>query len=178
MDPASAILGIVTSITTLINTGQTISGWVQSFRDATGSLRELQILLIEFNRLLANLQHDLDDENVRRRIPPEETNLITGNARETLRKLQVEIEGVRKKDGNDARGLQWLLNQKRCQSLQQQLARHRDSFQGIYNVIHIAQMSVYLQFLSSSSTITYPYSVANSVVENLICGSARTCFSS
>ena len=71
----------------MIKTGQTIYGWVQSFRDATGSLRELQMLLIEFNRLLANLQHDLEDENVRRRIPPEETNLIIGDAKETLRKL-------------------------------------------------------------------------------------------
>jgi len=178
MDPVSAILGIVSSITALINSGKTIYGWVQSFQGATGSLYELQILLIEFNRLLANLQHDLDDENVRRRIPPEETNLIIGDAKETLQKLQVAIEGVRRNDGNDADRIQWLLNEKRCQNLQQRLARHRDSFQGIYNVVQSAQMSVYLQFLSSSPTITYSYSVANSLVENPIGDSANIFFSS
>jgi hypothetical protein len=72
------------------------------------------MLLIEFNRLLANLQHDLEDENVRRRIPPEETNLIIGDAKETLRKLQVAMEGARRNDGNDSRRIQWLLNEKRC----------------------------------------------------------------
>lgn len=158
MDPVSAILGIATSITALITTGQTIYGWVRSFQDATGNLRELRILLIEFNRLLANLQHDLDDENVRRRIPPEETNITIGEAKETLRKLQAAIEGVRRNDGNDARRIQWLLNEKRCQSLQQRLIRHRDAIQGIYNMVQCAQMSVYLQFLCSSSTITYSYS--------------------
>jgi hypothetical protein len=140
MDPVSAILGIVTSITALITTGQTIYGLVQSFQDATGALRELQILLIEFNRVLINLQIDLDNEDVRRRIPPEETNFLIGEAKETLRKLQVSIHGVRRSDGNDARGLQWLLNEKKCQGLQQRLARHRDSFQGIYNMIQIIQM--------------------------------------
>lgn len=151
MDPVSAILGIATSITALINTGQTIYRWVQSFQDATGSLRELQILLIEFNRVLINLQHDLDNEDVRRRIPPEETNLIIGETKETLRRLQASIEGVRRGDGNDARRIQWLLNEKRCQSLQQRLARHRDSLQGIYNMIQSIQMFVYLQFLGSGT---------------------------
>ena len=144
-DPVSAILGIATSITALIKTGRTIYGWVQSLQDATGSLRELGMVLVEFNRLLASLQHDLDDEAIRLKIPPEETNIIIGDAKDTLQKLQAVIEGVRKSDGTDARKLQWLLNERRCQSLQRRLARHRDSFQGIYNMIQSVQMSVAIQ---------------------------------
>lgn len=144
VDPVSAILGIATSITALIKTGQTIYGWVQSLQDATGSLRELGMVLVEFNRLLANLQHDLDDEAVRLKIHPEETNVIIGDAKDTPQKLQSVIEGVRS-DGIDARKIQWVLNERRCQSLQRRLARHRDSFRGIYNTTQIVKMSVVIQ---------------------------------
>jgi hypothetical protein len=153
MDPVSAILGIATSITALIKTGQTIYGWVQSFQDATGSLRELRILLIEFNRVLAYLQHELDDETVQLRIPPEETNIIIGEAKDTLRKLQATIQRVRRNDGNDARRIQMLLNEKKCQSLQQRLVRHRDSLQGIYNMLHSIQLYVDIQLLSGRPVV-------------------------
>ena len=99
MDPASAIFGIAEGVASLLKVGQTVYGWIQGFRHATESLRELQILVVEFNRLLEILQRYLNNETVSIRIPSEETNIIIADARNTLRQLEAAIQAVRRDDG-------------------------------------------------------------------------------
>lgn len=148
MDPVSAVIGIAAGIASLLKVSRTIYSWIKGFRGADGNLRDLQVLFIDFNRLLVSLQRDLNDEDISRRIPPEETNIIIGLAKETLQELKNAIQAVRKVDVIDASRIQWILNERKCQGLQHRLSQHRESLHGLLASVHSVQMYVNFSFHS------------------------------
>jgi hypothetical protein len=140
MDPVSAVIGIAAGIASLLKVGRTIQGWIQEFRNADDSLQDLQILCIDFNRLLVDLQRDLNSDDIGSRIPPEETDLIIAEAKDTLLQLQDAIQVVRKGDGNDVNRIQWILKERKCQGLQHRLLQHRDSLHGMVSRVHSVKL--------------------------------------
>jgi hypothetical protein len=135
-DPVTPILGTIAAVTSLLKATRTISDWINDYRHAPEFVVDLQVYILGFVVFIEGVQNALSNPTIAGRIPPEQTNLVIGKAREILEQLRDALKQVLRDTGSEINRAKWVQYQGKCREVQQRLAWYRESLNGI---IHTAQ---------------------------------------
>jgi hypothetical protein len=144
-DPVTPVLGTLAAIASLLKVARTALNCIKDFRNALAFVSDLLVYIEGYTITMQAVQWALSNpeitHKISRKIPPEQTNLIIGKARDTLDKLRVTLDSVVRNSGFDVSRSKWVQVESKCREFHRQLTFHRESLNAICSA---AQSSVLL----------------------------------
>src|SRR5271168_330590 len=98
-DPVTPILGTIAAVTSLLKASRSICSWIKDYHDAPAFVAELQVYIEGFTFSVQRVQLAPSNPDIAGKIPPEQTNLLIGKAKETLQKLRVTLGNITQSSG-------------------------------------------------------------------------------